>query len=133
MKTAQELYPNFDYSESDYEPIINNIGNPAVIKQIGDYQGDYLILYDFSDDNYGFLTFGFGSCTVCDALQSCESTEEIQELMDNIYNSIVRFNSKHEVIYFLNNHDWQGDWYWDTVDKDEFINSCIKYLDGENE
>lgn len=91
MKTAKELYKSPSMAW-DYSPILDNVEGEIVLHiKDDDYQGDSFVLYK-KDDKFGYLTFGWGSCSGCDALQACNTYEEIQELMDSLYNSIQWFD-----------------------------------------
>ena len=80
---AETLYPNFSYCESDYQPIVDSFGNVLIQVDDADYQGDTRVLYE-KDGKYGYLNFGWGSCSGCDALQACCNIEEIQELINSL-------------------------------------------------
>jgi hypothetical protein len=78
--------------ESDYQPIIDSFG--VVLVQVDDrnYEGDTRVIYE-KDGRYGFLVFGWGSCSGCDALQACRSLQEIAELGDQLERSVKWFDT----------------------------------------
>ncbi len=90
MKTAKQLYTS-PIMNWDYSPILNNIKGEIILREENHDPGYSYILYK-KDNKYGYLTFGWGSCSFCDALQACNTYEEIQELMDVLYNSIQWFD-----------------------------------------
>lgn len=55
-----------------YDPILNDLGKVLFKLDEGSYSGDTRLIYTDSNSRYGILTFGWGSCSGCDALQSCE-------------------------------------------------------------
>lgn len=122
-----KTYDNFSH-EADYEPIIYDLG--CVLLKIDDknYQGDSYVLY--GDENgsgpFGFLNFGWGSCSGCDALQACDSWEEIQELYDNLKSSILWFNNVKQAYDWFMQHDWNGD--YSTTEKRIFIKTAREML-----
>lgn len=66
---AQQLFGETNYFW-DYKPIVNSFGKIIIQVNDGDYQEDsYILLED--DGRYGYLSFGWGSCSGCDALQAC--------------------------------------------------------------
>ena len=99
MKTAKELYKDKGYWY-DYQPMLEEFGKILVQVDEDNYQGDSYLLYK-RDNQYGFLIFGWGSCSGCDALQSCDNIDEVQELMDQLYSDIKWFDSLEEVKKYL--------------------------------
>jgi hypothetical protein len=131
MKKAIELYPDsFQYSfdsTGDYQPIINSFGDILVQVDDDNYQGDSLILLE-KDGKYGLLQFGWGSCSGCDALQSCESHEDVDELIESLHNRIVWHDNIKDMIKVIRTRDWDGCF----MDKDlvrEFQSKFEKYLE----
>lgn len=53
----------------------------------GSYQGDYAIVLK-RNDMLGFLVIGYGSCSGCDALESCSTQEAYDSLMLSVLSSI---------------------------------------------
>ena len=99
MKTAKELYEDKGYWY-DYQPMLEEFGEILVQVDEDNYQGDSYLLYK-RDNQYGFLIFGWGSCSGCDALQSCDNIDEVQELMNQLYSDIKWFDSLEEVKKYL--------------------------------
>ena len=135
MKSAKELYPG--YSWYDYKPMIEEFGRVAFMISDGGYQGDSWVLYD--DYNYifsertgkyrvGYLEFGWGSCSGCDALQACETISEVQELLDELKTQIKWFDGYDEALEWFENHDWEGDWSWGTPASRAFVGMAKVYL-----
>ena len=130
MANAQELYPEFDrWGVGNYTPILRSFGNIVVQEDEDNYSGDSLVLYD-NGGEISFLRFGWGSCSGCDALQACDSYEEIDELIASLHNQIKHFDSKYDAIEFLSGHDWKGDWMPEDLYK-TFVEKSLKYLKGE--
>ena len=136
MKTAIELYPEYVkdeqengyfYGPSDYQPILNEFGEILVQVDDQDYQGDSRVLYR-DGSRFGWLQFGWGSCSGCDSLQACDSMKEVQELIDQLKSEIKWFDSKEEAIKFFENHDWQGDYSWHADEQKEFIRRSLEVL-----
>jgi hypothetical protein len=131
MKTAKELYPsgvNDSYlSLGDYQPILNSFGRILIQVDDDDYEGDSRVLYK-KDKQYGYLQFGWGSCSGCDALQACASYEEADELITNLFNSIKWFENKKEALIFFKTHDWGGDYSWNFREQKEFVDRVIELL-----
>ena len=133
MKTAAELYlieeeeDKYWLGESNYQPMLDEFGTIALQVDDDDYQGDSRVLY-CDGERWGWLQFGWGSCSGCDALQACESIEEIQTLMDGLYTDIKWFSSTEEALQFFIDHDWKGDYSWHASEQQEFVTKVVALL-----
>jgi len=114
---SQAIYPNAvdgTYFETiyDYEPIVKSFGDVLVQVDDEDYSGDTRVLLH-KDGRYGFLNFGWGSCSGCDGLQACSSYEEIDELIEELENDIKWFDTLIEATaYIINDQERQGSYYY---------------------
>lgn len=127
---VRELYPEDEYYWSDYQPMLDAFGNIAIQVDDHDYQGDSRVLYDING-KIGFLRFGWGSCSGCDALQACDSLDEVQELCDDLQNQIKWFDNKQHALEWFMQHDWYGDFDWREVETAKFVKMCIEYLSAD--
>ena len=105
MKTAKELYKDKGYWY-DYQPMLEEFGEILVQVDEDNYQGDTFVVIK-SDNKFGYLVFGWGSCSGCDRLQACNTYEEIQELMDSLYNDIKWFESLNSLKEYINDDSIQ--------------------------
>ena len=124
---VRKLYDENRWDWYDYQPMLEAFGKIAI--QVDDrcYQGDSRLLYD-ENGKIGYLIFGWGSCSGCDALQACDSIEEVQELCDELQGDIKWFDSKKEALEWFTTHDWEGDFFSRTEETNEFLQKCIEYL-----
>jgi hypothetical protein len=106
---AQDIYEETKYGWDDYDPMIKAFGNPVLIETDENYQGDTRVLYR-DGERFGYLCFGWGSCSGCDALQACADYDDLQILIDEIYASIRWFDNADEAANFFDTHDWAGDY-----------------------
>ena len=131
MRTAKELCKlgilKNDGSNYDYGSFLGEFGEIIIQVDSNDYQGDSLLIYKNDKNHFGFLSFGWGSCSGCDALQACDTVEDLQELMDHLYNSIIWFDSKDALSTFVNEHDWKSDYIDDEL-REKFINKAQEFL-----
>lgn len=130
MIKSQDLYAGIAKYDRLYQPILNSFGH--IIIQIDDqkHSGDSRILYldeSYSLNKYGILVFGWGSCSGCDALQSCESFEEIDSLIVELNNKILWFDSKSLALNYFLSHDWKGD-FDNSPESNVFQSLCISFL-----
>lgn len=105
IEKAQALFPNCQKNEwfdapHDYSPIIESFGQVLVQVDEDDYSGDTFALLN-KDGDIGFLQFGWGSCSGCDALQRCESYKELGELIENLESGIKWFDSLAEAQAYI--------------------------------
>ena len=131
MKTAKELYSSErveKFGVWDYNPMLKEFGDILIEIDEDNYQGDSFILYK-NEDKYGFLTFGWGSCSGCDALQGCNNIEEVQELMDYLYNSIQWFDDLKSVKSYFETKDWDLDWIGHKQEFKDFKKEVLNYLE----
>jgi len=123
---AKDLYKEYEYN-CDYNPILKSIGNVVIQVDDDDYQGDSRVLYN-NDGKIGYLNFGWGSCSGCDALQGCDNWEELQELCDDLEQQTKWWESKEEALEWFTTHDWEGDYSWHYDGQREFIAKAMEYL-----
>lgn len=121
---AETLYPECRYrtyngrtyfdSPDDYTPIIQSFGHVIVRTDEDDYEGDTFVLLG-KDDRYGFLVFGWGSCSGCDALQACGSFAAIDTLITQLENTIHWFDTFEAAQTYINDDLLRrGSFYYDT-------------------
>ena len=90
-----------------------------------DYQGDSLYLLK-DGTRIGLLEFGWGSCSGCDALQSCGSVAEVVALRDELFDKIKWFESLAEVVEYISTKDWETTFY-DAHIREGFAKSVAEY------
>ena len=139
---VEDIYPDLikKYSHNDeeyfdapydYTPIINHIGRVIVRVDDSDYQGDTRVLLESEfSRQIGWVQFGWGSCSGCDALQACESVSDVQSLVDEIIASVKWFHDKEDALKFFNEHDWEGDYSWHHKEQRMFIDAAKIALGG---
>lgn len=129
---ARRLYPDAEdrwgFSVSDYDPILHSFGEVVVKVDENDYSGDSLVLLR-KESRYGFLIFGWGSCSGCDALQGCNSYRDIEQLIQQLENNIIWFDSLGEAeSYIFNAALRQGSYYYQTELWGRFQSKVRSYL-----
>ena len=116
-------YPGITYSE-----LLDGFEYEIVVQvDDKDYQGDSRLLFK-DGDRFGYLNFGWGSCSGCDALEGCSSFEEVEKLYQDLYESIRWFDNAKECLDFFEKHDWEGDYSWYADEQKQFINECKEKL-----
>jgi len=96
-----------------YEGLVSKFCASIELNEPDDeYQGDSFLLLRDADGRLGYLKFGWGSCSGCDALQGCESFAELAELFDSLRDSVRWFESDDAAKAWFLAHDWKGDAGW---------------------
>jgi hypothetical protein len=115
----------FNYSGCEYQSVIKLFVDFIVINcEDDDYQGTSLLIIK-NNEKYGFLSFGWGSCSGCDALKACETEQDVFQLATELKNSIRYFDSTDELKSFIKNHDWETDLWVQEETKSDFIKKCL--------
>jgi hypothetical protein len=79
----------------------------VVIDQVAD-RGDTLALLR-DGKRYGFLTFGWGSCPGCDALQLVDDDRVgATKLRDELWSQVHWENDAESMASYLHERDWKG-------------------------
>jgi hypothetical protein len=95
-----------EWGWSDYAALVASMGVEILAQEDEDgWQGDSLLILR-RGDRWGYLAFGWGSCSGCDALQGCSSVAEVEELRRDLARSIVWHDSAADLLAFLDGRDW---------------------------
>lgn len=118
-----------DYNIYDYEWSYHNLLKirnywPVASSSTGGYQGDYLVVTK-KDGEYGVIIIGYGSCSGCDALQSCRDMKDVRDLAMGM-NPMPVGRTKEDVISYLVNKDWECH-FWDD-DELDVVNTVLDQL-----
>lgn len=111
----------WSYFDGTYDHLVEDKVTVLESENLGSYQGDIVYLVK-SPRRYGFLSVGYGSCSYCDALEACQSLEEVERVQKNIYNSIKWFKTLDEVKAYILSDDQELQWYhheygWEGFEK----------------
>lgn len=108
---------------NDYFPLLKLIGELLLVVRYGDYQGDTLALYRIGE-GYGVLSFGWGSCSGCDALAACDSYDDIVALGNKMESQMSQFPTKEALLNWIANRDWRG-CYFDLTLAQNLACGCV--------
>ncbi len=132
MQDVKELWPSVEpdtyglHFGPGYSEIISKIGTVLVESWDDDYQGDTFALIE-KDGRYGYLCFGWGSCSGCDALAACTTLSDLQDLCNGLESSVQWFDSKDEIRKWIEERDWEGQFEWHTGAR-EFVPKALATL-----
>jgi hypothetical protein len=129
LKDISEVYEEGDgWGWYDYNAMLETMGEIVIKVDDHDYQGDSRVLFHDKDtDQYGYLIFGWGSCSGCDALQSCSTLKEVDDLRYGLYSSII-WKDKGDMLDFFENRDWETKYEWHAKETKEFVEKVTDYL-----
>jgi hypothetical protein len=107
-------------TDYDYDELIESMEVDRLVEvSDADYQGDTRMLLR-QGERYGVLTFGWGSCSGCDALQACNTVEEVTALRDQLWNDIVWQDTPAAMRAYLTQKDWSLE-YMSGDETDRFV------------
>ena len=94
-----------------YDGIVETFEVEVLLSEYdNDYQGEAFYLLRDSDQ-YGYLVFGWGSCSGCDWLESCYGDiAGMTELRDSLWDN-VQWRSKSEMLVYLQEKDEKLEFY----------------------
>lgn len=114
-----ETYPWFD---GHYNTLVEDFGEIVLEADFGYYQGDYIYIFK-SGWGYGFLIVGYGSCSGCDMLQSCESLDSVLELQESLRNGVKWFDNLDDLKTYILDDNRDLEWYSHEAGWNEFVNN----------
>lgn len=134
---VKELFPGCQEKESSYfshpgyHELVTHFGTVVVSGDTGYYQGDsHYILTD--GERYGYLSFGWGSCSGCDALQGCSNYEDLQSLFDSLERSVFWVNTLDEFKKWFLLKDWETEYSYREEGFKEFLMKASEELGVEH-
>ncbi len=121
-----------------YDDLITSMEVEVLIEvSDDDYQGDTRALVK-DGNRYGVLTFGWGSCSGCDALQAAwgyrdeddpEAIRQITELRDQMWGEIHWEPDATSILRYLREKDWSLE-YMDGEETRRFVAESTKALNA---
>jgi hypothetical protein len=107
MKKAPLEMGEYNYYEGSYSGLVESANLEILVDESDDdYQGDSMYLVrDKDTGQFGFITFGWGSCSGCDALQACDTVKDLEELRDSLVDGVA-WNTLKAVTGEIQAKDW---------------------------
>lgn len=127
----KKIFEEQDDSLSDYKLLIKCIDAEVLIHADElNWQGDSWYLFKNNEGTmYGFLTFGWGSCSGCDALLGCDSFDRVMSLLHTLKESII-WKTKEDMLEYFKTKDWSLDHYGEVDEFKDFKYKVITMLGG---
>lgn len=117
-----------DYIYCSYADVALSFCNSTELwEEDGDYQGSSHALIR-KNDSWAYLTFSWGSCSFCDALQSCESVQELEDLAASLESSCRWFNSPRKVLDYVSNGERAGEHYYHYESFPDFLEKLKTFV-----
>lgn len=113
----------------DYDKLATLFGLPILYSwEEPYYQGDAFFVLQGEDGRLGLMVYGFGSCSVCDALQACSTTQDVADLANEMLEETRWFDDKDAMRAFINDPESKlNDWWMN----DRAITKNIRnWIDG---
>ena len=106
-----ELTPeDFRYGPGrvSYSDINKTFGTVLVEIDQDDYQGSSIVAIHNEELGFGFVIYGWGSCSGCDALQDCHNAGDLRDLQMEIFNDFSWFPTLQDMQEHVRLKDWNG-------------------------
>jgi len=118
----EEMKNRWDWG--NYTELLETFGYEIIINIKEDnWQGDSWIIFKL-DAEYGYLTFGWGSCSGCDALYACKNAKDYENLRQELFNQIQWHETLTDLKEWFKEHDFKGDFsFWSDS---ECVNRLIQ-------
>jgi hypothetical protein len=113
----------------DYEKLVTLYGLPVLYEwEEPYYQGDGVFILQGEDGRIGLMVYGFGSCSGCDALQACSTTQDVADLANEMFEGTRWFDDKEAMRAFIDDPESKlNDWWMN----DRAITKVIRnWIDG---
>lgn len=123
------------YPSAEYHDLYESKGLTVELSDFfGSYQGDAAIVLSNDKGQYAVTVFGYGSCSGCDALQSCDTWQEVEAMSEAAVARLDWKESKsivfQEMYDKMLDDDRKGDWYMFDPDFKEWVNTTLKEWAG---
>lgn len=123
MTTVEKLQVAFPALKEDgswlegapsYRELVESLGHDVLVEVTdSDYQGDSRFLLrakagDGAGVRFGYLKFGWGSCSGCDSLEAARTVADLASLSDELESGISWFDGPAAALKFLRERDWEA-------------------------
>lgn len=131
IELLTQAFPNLasEFYHPAYESLLGLMGDITLKSDMGSYQGDSDVLLR-KDGRWGYLYFGWGSCSGCDALEACDNAQDLAELFDELSSAVRWFDSAEAAVAFFLEHDWRGSVCEDATAREKFVAEAIEKIRG---
>ena len=100
--------PDFTHITANWSELVESFSDEIIMQySVGDYSGDYYFVIKLKS-YYGFVSIAYGSCSGCDALEGCESLDELNSLQNSVWNDIRWFSTLDDLKQWAIKYDWEG-------------------------
>ncbi len=117
------------YSSVSYENIVSSFGDILVEVNEDSYQGSSWVLLKAKNNQFGYLTYAWGSCSGCDALEACDDNKEREELHSELWNSITWNKSLDKLLVVIRSEIEKDESWMQNPEQENFVKQCEKHCD----
>lgn len=136
MKDVKREYgdEDGDWWGTSYDALIEAMEFDEVLLDVSDddYQGDSFVLV-YKLGQWGFLQYGWGSCSGCDAAQAVSSQEEANKLRDDLYYGIKWFDNYQDWVLWIESGDHKLNWYGHDETFEKFFAQATELIEKNRE
>jgi hypothetical protein len=101
MKPLENKSKRGDWHGYNYSELIDSFEYEILFEEeVGEYQGDYVFIFRH-EGKFGYLIFGYGSCSGCDSLEAANSIEELESFRQELLRDIKWFDNAQELMEFI--------------------------------
>lgn len=120
---------------ADYGPLLRSFGFEVLHEETEEnHSGISYLLYRTAGGEYGFLAFGWGSCSGCDALRACKTWEEVEQLRRTLMRKIVWRADRGALWLWLVDEPIQTlQWHWGSKSFAAFLTAACREMFGVGE
>lgn len=97
------------YRAGYQELILLGVDEIVESADFGSYQGDSYVLARRGEE-WGFLTYGWGSCSGCDSYEACRNVQDLCDLAIELRNGFHWESTPYELLVWLMSRDWATLW-----------------------
>ncbi|MEU4229496.1 hypothetical protein AB0F17_34810 [Nonomuraea sp. NPDC026600] len=115
MTSARRTAPLdiLDVTKWSYESLLATMPITVLheVSEGANSEGDTFSLVRHHDGRFGLLTFGWASCSKCDALQACKTPADFAELHEQVFGSIHWEPTAADLLSYLDHKDISLEWW----------------------
>lgn len=87
-----------------------------------------LVLWRSVEGPYGFVSFGYGSCSQCDELEACSTYAEVAKVRKEMWERVHWEDNACNMFSWMYARDWKLQWYGHVPHAGKFITRSAEIL-----
>lgn len=113
-----------------YMTLIQAMGHDLLVHlSESGWSGDDFLLMRDADGRYGFLVFGWGSCSGCDAMEAASSWEDAEAIYQKLCDDVHWFDTLAGCVAYIHDKHRAGmEWYRFSDEFPSFVQQVDEYV-----